>query len=57
MLLELSKGSKKPYLFTLRGSRMYDFFQRLIDLAIPREKDFRGLSENLLMVKEITIWA
>ena len=31
---------------TLRGSRMYDFFQRLIDLAIPREKDFRGLSEK-----------
>ena len=25
---------------------MYDFFQRLIDLAIPREKDFRGLSEK-----------
>ena len=31
---------------TLRGERMYDFFQRLIDLAIPREKDFRGLSEK-----------
>ena len=31
---------------TLRGQRMYDFFQRLIDLAIPREKDFRGLSEK-----------
>ena len=23
---------------------MYDFFERLINLAIPREKDFRGLS-------------
>ena len=31
---------------TLRGQRMYDFFQRLIDLAIPREKDFRGLNEK-----------
>ena len=29
---------------TLRGSKMYDFFERLISLAIPREKDFRGLS-------------
>ena len=29
---------------TLRGSKMYDFFERLINLAIPREKDFRGLS-------------
>ena len=31
---------------TLRGEKMYDFFERLIDLAIPREKDFRGLSEK-----------
>ena len=31
---------------TLRGQRMYEFFQRLIDLAIPREKDFRGLNEK-----------
>ena len=31
---------------TLRGEQMYDFFERLIDLAIPREKDFRGLSEK-----------
>ena len=29
---------------TLRGSKMYDFFERLINLAIPRVKDFRGLS-------------
>ncbi|MAV83489.1 MAG: 50S ribosomal protein L5 [Gammaproteobacteria bacterium] len=29
---------------TLRGSKMYDFFERLINLAIPREKDFRGLN-------------
>ena len=32
---------------TLRGSKMYDFFERLINLAIPREKDFRGLSTKL----------
>ena len=31
---------------TLRGSKMYDFLDRLINLAIPREKDFRGLSEK-----------
>ena len=29
---------------TLRGEKMYDFFERLVNLAIPREKDFRGLS-------------
>ena len=29
---------------TLRGDRMYEFFDRLISLAIPRIRDFRGLS-------------
>ena len=28
---------------TLRGDRMYDFLQRLLGIAIPRERDFRGL--------------
>ena len=28
---------------TLRGERMYDFLQRLLGIAIPRERDFRGL--------------
>ena len=28
---------------TLRGDRMYEFLQRLIGIAIPRERDFRGL--------------
>ncbi len=29
---------------TLRGKRMYEFFERLVDIVIPRVKDFRGLS-------------
>ena len=29
---------------TLRGARMYEFFDRLISVAIPRIRDFRGLS-------------
>lgn len=29
---------------TLRGKRMYDFIDRLISLALPRTRDFRGLS-------------
>ena len=28
---------------TLRGDRMYEFVQRLLGIAIPRERDFRGL--------------
>ena len=29
---------------TLRGNKMYDFMERLIMIAIPRERDFRGLN-------------
>lgn len=29
---------------TLRGSRMYEFLDRLLNVALPRVKDFRGLS-------------
>jgi len=29
---------------TLRGSRMYDFFTRLTSIALPRVRDFRGVS-------------
>jgi len=29
---------------TLRGERMYEFLQRFIDIAIPRIRDFRGIS-------------
>ena len=29
---------------TLRGERMWDFFERLISIAIPRIRDFRGVS-------------
>ena len=31
---------------TIRGGRMYEFMDRLINLAIPRVRDFRGLNPN-----------
>lgn len=31
---------------TLRGDRMYDFVDRLINLALPRVRDFRGVNPN-----------
>lgn len=31
---------------TLRGERMYEFLDRLISIAIPRVRDFRGFSEK-----------
>ena len=37
-------GDKTGLKVTLRGNRMYEFMDRLINLAIPRVKDFRGLS-------------
>jgi large subunit ribosomal protein L5 len=31
---------------TLRGNKMYEFFDRLVAIAIPRIRDFRGLSRK-----------
>jgi large subunit ribosomal protein L5 len=31
---------------TLRGNRMWDFFDRLCNVALPRRRDFRGVSPN-----------
>src|SRR5437899_7198022 len=31
---------------TLRGERMYEFFDRLVNVALPRVRDFRGLSSK-----------
>jgi large subunit ribosomal protein L5 len=31
---------------TLRGERMWEFFERLVGIAIPRIRDFRGLSDK-----------
>lgn len=31
---------------TLRGKRMYEFLDRLVNLALPRVRDFRGVNQN-----------
>jgi large subunit ribosomal protein L5 len=31
---------------TLRGDRMYEFFDRLVNVALPRVRDFKGLSDR-----------
>lgn len=33
---------------TLRGARMYDFLDKLIHIALPRTRDFRGLSKKAI---------
>ena len=41
---------------TLRGDRMYEFLQRLIGIAIPRERDFRGLETKSSTEEVIILW-
>ncbi|MBT3278869.1 MAG: 50S ribosomal protein L5 [Phycisphaerales bacterium] len=43
---KLREGSPVGLKATLRGERMYEFFDRLVSLAIPRVKDFRGLNPS-----------
>jgi len=43
---KVREGQETGLKVTLRGSRMYEFLDRLIALAIPRVKDFRGLNPD-----------
>lgn len=43
---KLRKGMAVGCRVTLRGIRMYEFFDRLVNVAIPRIRDFRGLSAD-----------
>ena len=40
------KGSNAGIKVTLRAKKMYEFIDRLINIALPRIKDFRGLSSK-----------
>lgn len=43
---KLREGMKIGCRVTLRGDRMYEFLDRFISLAVPRIRDFRGLSDK-----------
>ena len=43
---KVREGQETGLKVTLRGSRMYEFLDRTISLAIPRVKDFRGLNPD-----------
>jgi len=43
---KLRQGYEVGAMVTLRGDRMWEFLDRLVNLAIPRIKDFRGLSNK-----------
>ena len=40
------KGTNAGLKVTLRKDKMYEFIDRLVNIALPRIKDFRGLSSN-----------
>jgi len=43
---KLREGNSIGAKVTLRGDRMWEFFDRLVSLAIPRIRDFRGMSPD-----------
>jgi large subunit ribosomal protein L5 len=43
---KLREGNAIGAKVTLRGARMWEFYDRLVSLAIPRIRDFRGLNPN-----------
>jgi large subunit ribosomal protein L5 len=43
---KVREGMETGLKVTLRGNRMYEFLDRMISLAFPRVKDFRGLSAS-----------
>lgn len=45
---KLRKGMPIGCMVTLRGDRMYEFFDKLVNIALPRVRDFRGVSPKAL---------
>jgi len=43
---KLREGNPIGVKVTLRGNRMWDFFDRLCNIALPRRRDFRGISPD-----------
>ena len=43
---KLREGNEVGVMVTLRGAHMYEFLDRLINVALPRVKDFRGIKPN-----------
>lgn len=45
---KVREGDPVGYQVTLRGPRMFDFLNKLVYIALPRTKDFRGLSASAI---------
>jgi large subunit ribosomal protein L5 len=45
---KIRQGDPIGIVVTLRGKRMYGFFDKLVNVALPRTKDFRGISRGAM---------
>jgi large subunit ribosomal protein L5 len=45
---KVREGDTVGFQITLRGARMYDFVDKLIHIALPRTRDFRGLKASAI---------
>lgn len=45
---KMREGDVVGYQVTLRGSRMHDFLDRLLNIALPRTRDFRGINRSVV---------
>ena len=45
---KLREGMPIGCMVTLRRERMYDFFQKLVNIALPRVRDFKGVSQKAM---------
>lgn len=43
---KLREGEKIGLIVTLRGKRMYEFFEKIVTIVLPRIKDFHGVNKN-----------
>lgn len=43
---KLTEGSPIGLMVTLRGTRMYDFLEKLVTIVLPKVRDFRGVSDK-----------
>ncbi len=60
---KVREGQLSGYQVTIRGSRMYSFLDKLINVSLPRTRDFRGISSKMdamgnytMGIKENTIF-
>jgi large subunit ribosomal protein L5 len=47
-VFKIREGMIIGAMVTLRGDRMYDFIERLVNITFPRVRDFRGISESII---------